>query len=421
METENTTNSKQPLITPVLAWFMAAMVLANISGGMQGMMLPLYLTDLGASVPQVGLVFTISSMVPVVLQIFGGWVSDTLGRLRAVALGSIGGLVGNFIIVFSPSWAWVLVGISVVAIARSLVGPSFGAFIAEQSTEENRGKVYGITDTIFLIVDVVGPFLGGLLVDNYSFKTMLFIGASLYAAAAVMRILMARGESKTNGKGAQDLNFDSLKTNIKLMASMLVGGGILTWIFLTDGIRDIAYRMSGEFFPIYLEGSMGLTATEIGALGSFFGLAMMVVTIPAGWLADKVNDRVPIVIGFLMDAAGVYIFTHLDSYWEFAAMWIFFGFGIGLMSPAYNSLVSKAVPENMRGIAFGVFRSSLGLISMPAPFLGAKLWDRFGPIFLFRLTSLALAISAIPVWFKFKLPKAENGQAQTAGDPIPAD
>jgi MFS family permease len=421
MKTEITTNSKQPLITPLLAWFMAAMVLANISGGMQGMMLPLYLTELGASVSQVGLVFTISSMVPVALQIFGGWVSDTLGRLRAVALGSIGGLLGNFIIVFAPSWAWVLVGISVVAIARSLVGPSFGAFIAEQSSEENRGKVYGITDTIFLIVDVVGPFLGGLLVDNYSFKTMLFIGASLYAAAAVMRILMARGESKTNGKNAQDLSFDSLKINIKLMASMLVGGGIITWLFLTDGIRDIAYRMSGEFFPIYLEGSMGLTATQIGTLGSFFGLAMMVVTIPAGWLADKVNDRVPIVIGFLMDAAGVYIFTHLDSYWEFAAMWVLFGFGIGLMSPAYNSLVSKAVPENMRGIAFGVFRSSLGIISMPAPFLGAKLWDRFGPIFLFRLTSLTLGISAIPVWFKFKLPKTEAAQPQSAEAPVPVD
>ena len=170
MEQSTNTDKKPSLITPVLAWFMVAMVLANTAGSMQGMMLPLYLTELGASVPQVGLVFTIASLVPLVLQIFGGWLSDTLGRLRAVAIGSIGGVLGYTIIVLSPTWVWVLVGISVASVARALVGPSFSAFIAEQSSEDNRGKVYGITDTIFMIVEVIGPFLGGLLVDNYSFK-----------------------------------------------------------------------------------------------------------------------------------------------------------------------------------------------------------------------------------------------------------
>jgi MFS family permease len=414
----NTHTSTNKLITPVLAWFMVAMVLANISGSMQGMMLPLYLTELGANVPQVGLVFTISSLVPVMLQIFGGWLSDTIGRLRAVAIGSIGGTIGSAIIVLSPSWVWVLVGISVASIARALVGPSFSAFIAEQSSEENRGKVYGITDTIFMIVEVVGPFLGGLLVDNYSFKTMLFIAASLYAFAAVMRIFMARSERKINGKTTQDLTLSSLKTNLKLMVGMLIGGGIVTWIFVTDGIRDVAFRMSGELFPIYLEGPGALSTTQIGMLGSLFGIAMMVVTIPAGWLSDKINERIPIVIGFLIDAVAVYMFTLVEGFWSFAAVWIIFGIGVGLQSPAYNSLVSKAFPENMRGIAFGFFRSSLGLISLPAPFIGAWLWDRFGPRFVFQLTALGVGIAAIPVWFKFKLPKQTKEKSEPAPVPV---
>ena len=47
-------SNKQHLITPVLAWFMAAMVLANTAGSMQGMLLPLYVSKLGATVTQVG-------------------------------------------------------------------------------------------------------------------------------------------------------------------------------------------------------------------------------------------------------------------------------------------------------------------------------------------------------------------------------
>ncbi|MEJ2759177.1 MAG: MFS transporter, partial [Anaerolineales bacterium] len=122
-------------------WFMVAMVLANTAGSMQGMMLPLFVSQLGASVAQVGLVFTLANIVPLVLQVFGGWFSDNYGRLRAVAIGSIGGVAGHILIAFATSWQWVLIGLSVASIARAMVGPSFSAFIAEQSSEENRGKV----------------------------------------------------------------------------------------------------------------------------------------------------------------------------------------------------------------------------------------------------------------------------------------
>ena len=66
------------LINVNLRWFMLAMILANIAGQMIYSMLSLYLIDLGASVGQVGLVFTIASLIPIILQIFGGWLSDTV-------------------------------------------------------------------------------------------------------------------------------------------------------------------------------------------------------------------------------------------------------------------------------------------------------------------------------------------------------
>lgn len=70
-----------PLLNLNLRWFLMAMILANIAGAMAYSMLSLYLIDLGASVGQVGLVFTVASLIPMVLQIFGGWISDTIGRL----------------------------------------------------------------------------------------------------------------------------------------------------------------------------------------------------------------------------------------------------------------------------------------------------------------------------------------------------
>jgi MFS family permease len=78
------------------------------------------------------------------------------------------------------------------------------------------------------------------------------------------------------------------------------------------------------------------------------------------------------------------------------------------MSPAYNSLISKAVPQKLRGTAFGLFGTSLGLVSLPAPWVGAQLWERFSPRLPFYVTGLAALGSAIPAWLKFKLPKNDG-------------
>ena len=96
------TFAKKPLLTPLMRWFLLAMVLANIAGTMTNLLLPIYLTRLGASITQVGMVFTITSMVILVLQIAGGWVSDSIGRLRAIAIGSIGGVLGFLAMLAAP-------------------------------------------------------------------------------------------------------------------------------------------------------------------------------------------------------------------------------------------------------------------------------------------------------------------------------
>lgn len=88
------TIKKRPLLSGLLILFLAAMMFANIGGNMFGPLMPLYLKDLDADIKQIGLFFTLAQIVPLFLQILGGWISDSLGRLRAIAIGSVFGLLG---------------------------------------------------------------------------------------------------------------------------------------------------------------------------------------------------------------------------------------------------------------------------------------------------------------------------------------
>jgi MFS family permease len=103
------------------------------------------------------------------------------------------------------------------------------------------------------------------------------------------------------------------------------------------------------------------------------------------------------------------VFIRVSGFWGFALAWGLLGLGFGLMSPAYQSIISKAVPERMRGTAFGLFSTSLGVVSLPAPLIGARLWQQVGPRVPFMLTAWAALLAIIPVWFKFKLPAPKNG------------
>ncbi|HRQ24994.1 MAG TPA: MFS transporter, partial [Anaerolineales bacterium] len=277
------TVKKKPLLSGLLILFLTAMIFANIGGSMYGPLLPLYLKDLDATITQIGLFFTLSMIVPLALQILGGWVSDTLGRLRAIAIGSVFGVLGFIPLVLADTWEWLLLAVAIGAVARSLVGPSFDAFIAEHSSEENRGKVFGISQAIFMIVSVLGPPLGGFLAGTYGFKLMLLVAGIFYFVATVMRLGMAREAAKGEaaaGKQAEKLTFAGLKTNLKALFALVFSGGLITWMLVIDGFRDISFQFSDNLFPVFMQEIGGLSLQQIGWVMSFFGLAMMLSTIP---------------------------------------------------------------------------------------------------------------------------------------------
>ena len=404
-----TSPRRSPLLSPVLITFMIAMILANLGGNMYGPLLSLYLENLGATVTQIGLFYTLSQVVPLILQILGGWVSDSLGRLRAIAIGSIFGTVGALILYGSTSWGWVLLASAVGAGAGALVGPSFDAFIAEKSDPDNRARVFGVSQMLYGVVGVIGPPAGGWIVENYGYKTVLGASAVLYIIAMVIRIAMARsGKHDTVAYERTSLTFTGLKKNLGAMFGLLFAGGVITWILITDGVRDISYAMSLNFLGLFMEQVGGLSIQTIGLLNGVFGLFMMAFMVPGGWLADKKGERIGIATGFFLHFLSIGAIALVPPG---SPVWIYFtgfavaGTGIGLIAPAYQSLISKVVPAHLRGTAFGLFSSSLGLISLPAPFIGSLLWKNISPQFPFAVTAVVSLLTIIPVWLKFKLPK----------------
>jgi MFS family permease len=418
MNAQGNSQPKQKLFTPIIIWFLITMILANTASRMVFLLLPLYMRDeLGASISEVGLVYTLANILPLVLQIFGGWLSDTIGRLRTIAIGAVVATFGYIGFAIAPSWQWIIVALLLEYVSGSLVGPSFGAFIADQSTEDNRTKLFGTLNSLYQVVGIIGPLLGGFIAYNYGYKPLLTTGMLMYAFAACLRVWMAltpKFKDDNAETAKENFNLTGFKQSVKTMLVMIVSGGILTWIFITDGVRDISFNMIHQIEPIYLVDIGGLNEQQIGTLSSVFNVAMALLLAPAGWLAAKITERKAIMAGFLVQFIGFVIFLQADRFMVFAAAWFTFGVGFALVHPSYDSLISKAVPEKNRGLAYGLFWTSISLLALPAPYLGGILWDRFTPRTPFIITAVVVLISILPVWFKFKLPEKDNNTDHTS-------
>ncbi len=169
--------------------------------------------------------------------------------------------------------------------------------------------------------------------------------------------------------------------------------------------------LSGNLLPIFLQDERGIDVATIGLLNALFGGAMMLVMIPAGHFADRHGERFAIAAGYLTAFASFALLLLVPSPLAAGASFLVFGAAIGMLSPAYQSLISKSVPENLRGIAFGFLSTSNGFVALPAPWLGAMLWKGVSPIAPFWVTAAAMLLIVPPVLARFKLPKPESPAA----------
>jgi MFS family permease len=261
---------------------------------------------------------------------------------------------------------------------------------------------------IYQICGIVGPPLGGLLAGQYSYRLMFLVSAILYTLAAGLRIWMATTMTSARSTESQDLSWSSFRLSVRTLVSMIAGGGLITWIFVTDGVRDSAYSLSRQIEPLYLEQIGGLSPQEIGVVWSIFSVAMLFTPMISGRLADKYGERVPISAGFFLIFVAFTIFFQVTGFVPFAVVWTIFGLGVGLLSPAYSSLISKVVPHDKLGAFNGIFYGSIGLLSLPAPYLGTVMWERISPQSPFMVAAAVSLLTIIPIWFKFRVPKKDD-------------
>jgi MFS transporter, FSR family, fosmidomycin resistance protein len=123
---------------------------------------------------------------------------------------------------------------------------------------------------------------------------------------------------------------------------------------------------------IFVQADYGATYTEIGLALTVFNAVSAIAQTPAGFLIDRINARLALVVGLVLGAVGFAVAGLVNSYWVLIAMFGLIGLGNTVYHPADYALLSRQVTPARMSQAYSVHTFSGMLGSAMAP--GAALF-----------------------------------------------
>jgi EmrB/QacA subfamily drug resistance transporter len=397
------------------------------------------------------------------LILIGGSLSDLLGRRRVFVMGVAGFGLTSILCAVAPTAELLVAGRALQGIAGALLVPSSLAVIVSTFDEDERGAAIGSWTAWSGVSTLIGPFLGGFLVEAVSWRLVFAIGlvpvvATLWLIARfVPRQLDHPVDRHVDVPGAllcalglTGVVFALIEQprygwGDPMVALPLCAGAACLVLFLLQERRSpdpmlplglfrrrnfaagnaatflIYGGLSGAFFflPIFLQGVAGYTAVKAGLALVPMTVVLFLLAKRFGALGDRVGARPLMTVGPLVAATGMAMLMRLDedtSYFaDVVPAVLLFGLGMSMVVAPLTATVLADADEEDAGIASGVNNAIsrvAGLVAIAA--VGAVVASQFASELDDRLGKL----DARPPPGAVEQAKERPFQPGTGGDPF---
>jgi MFS family permease len=138
--------------------------------------------------------------------------------------------------------------------------------------------------------------------------------------------------------------------------------------FMHDAFSDLLY----VFLPLWAA-ELRLSFTQVGVIRSAYSGGMALFQVPAGFLAERVGERVLLGAGTAVTALGFVAVAGATGFWPLLAVLLIAGLGSGVQHPLSSSLVSRAYETGLRRAALGTYNFSGDLGKIAGSIVAASL------------------------------------------------
>lgn len=341
-------------------------------------LLPIYLKNLGANDPQIGLSYSFFGFAYTFAQFFGGYLSDRFGRKYLIVIPTWLLSVFYMSIALTSSWIYVTVSYFLASVAYGFQSPSFTSMIAESIDEKKMGTGFSIFQFSSMFGIAFGLLLGSSFVGVIGIKGLVIITSLVVLIGAIIRQLKLIEPVQKHRKPPPTFVFN--KNHIWF----IIAGSLMFFC--------LSLTINGPFLTLFQEENLGLKESKINMLYGFAEIPAAVLCLIAGLLTDKLGGK-------KIMTASIMIHTLSTFFWVFFLGNIFFLISSFVFAQffyvSYQEVISKITLRENRARFVGFFGTISGLVSSIGPYIGmyVKIKAGFAPIF--QLCFILAAISSL--------------------------
>jgi len=380
--------SPVPGISRNVWWLGVTSFFTDISSEMLYPLVPIFVTAvLGAPAAAVGVIEGIAEGTASFLKLFSGWISDRLGRRRAIVIAgyALSGAAKPLLAAAGP-WTVVLLARFADRVGKGVRTSARDALLADSAPPEMRGRAFGFHRSADTLGAVVGPLLAiPLLAASHDQLRLLFVLSVIPAALGLAALCAVRDRPVAPGLPgapagpAPRLELGALDPPFRRYLAAL---GIF------------ALGNSSDAFIILRGRQLGMPLVAIILAYAAYNLIYSLSAYPAGVLSDRVGRRPMVVVGFVFFALVYAGFAVIGAAWQFWALMAIYGVYIGLTDGLTRALAADLSPPETRGTALGWVHMVAGVGALLASLIAGLLWTGVGPAAPFVYGAVMGAIAA---------------------------
>ncbi|MEF3304044.1 MDR family MFS transporter [Paenibacillus sp. GYB003] len=416
-------------VGPVLAGLLLGMLLGALDQTIMATAMPTVIQQLGG-LSLYSWVFSVYMLASTTSMPIFGKLADLYGRKKMYMIGMGLFVGGSALCGLAANMTELIVFRGIQGIGAGALMPLAITIIADMMPPEKRANMQGMFGVVFALTSIVGPAVGGFIVDHFSWNWIFYVNLPIGLAAMAI-IAAALKESRSPGKRSIDWPGAALLSGsiVSVMLALVFGGGagenaasygwgspfviglfavgaallgLFLWAetkakepilplslfrnrvvavsFATGFMMNAAMFGAITYIPLYVQGIVGVSASLAGYILTPLMLAVVAASIVSGRLLAKVQYRVLIACGLAVMAIGFYLMSTMDVHTTKTTIVLYMivaGLGMGPLMPAINTAAQEAADRKQRGVVTSsvqFFRSVGGTIGVSV--LGAIMSDR---------------------------------------------
>ena len=379
---------------------LTVIVIKMIMDGLDGSMLNIALPSIGQSlgVPSGSIIWVVSAytITTAVTVLFFGRFGDMLGKTRFYLIGIAIYAGSTLVSGTANSLAMLVIARVIQAIGASCTMANSQGIITMTFPAHQRGRALGIYGGAISIGTLAGPTLGGLIVDNMSWRYIfllkvpiaalaLFLGLKFFPKDApekketmdypgMFLYIMALTPLLYSLQQGYEAGYTSLtiiagfalsivsfaifftiqrKKEMPLLDLTIFKNPLYSVSVLTACILSFTSSFRNIIIPFYMQGVLGTPPAVAGLYMSISPIIMLVVTPLSGTLSDKVGGERLGIVGQIIGLVGLLLMSTLTKASPVMHMVIYLcviNFGNAFFTAPNNSLIMSSLPRNKLGI-----------------------------------------------------------------------